>query len=105
MTEQSQRKTADPRSMSEIESDISASQSRIAAGVEEIVEQVQPSRVKERVTDEARSFANSEFDRAKQQFVGSDGLRWKRVAAIGGAVLGTVLFVVVLRKAAQNHGS
>ncbi|MGY4719953.1 DUF3618 domain-containing protein [Naumannella cuiyingiana] len=106
MSDPKQRKAPDPRSVSEIESDIAATEARLSADVEDLVDQVQPGRVKERAFSEAKTFATTEFNKAKQEFVDNYGLRWDRVALIGGAVVGTVVFALVLRgivKAARRN--
>lgn len=90
-------KASDPRSAEEIESDIAASRARLSADVEEFVDRVQPNRVKERVIGEAKEFASTEFDNAKAQFVEDHKPRWDRIALVGGAVVGSAVFVLVLR--------
>lgn len=85
------------RSKAQIEADVAATRARLAANVQDLVDQVHPQNLKRQAVADAKSFAQTEFDNAKSQFVGPDGPRMDRIAMIGGAIAGVVTLVLVLR--------
>ena len=96
-TDQGKDKKKDTRSAEQIRRDIAASRARVSAHVEHLVEEVNPTTVKDRAVDQAKAFAQSEFNAAKAQFTTSTGLRKDRLIAVGAAVAGVVLFIVTVR--------
>jgi predicted component of type VI protein secretion system len=88
-----------PRTRAQIEADLAASRERIAASIEELIDQVHPQRMKQRQIDSARALAIGELNNVKSQFFYPNGeLRTSRLAAIGGGVAGAVTFLIVVRK-------
>ena len=87
-----------PRTKAEIETDLAAVRSRLAANVASLVDEVHPQRVKERQIEGVRQWAESEAEGLKLQFVTAEGsLRTARIAAIAAAAAGLVGFVLVVR--------
>ncbi|NNG20282.1 DUF3618 domain-containing protein [Naumannella sp. ID2617S] len=86
------------RSRSQIEADLAAARARLSANLEHMIDQVHPTNIKRRQVQEFKSFAQGEYDNARQQFKTRTG-EWRldRIAAVGGAVVGFVVFVSVLR--------
>ncbi len=96
MTTDSQQKPE--RTRSEIEADLAAARIRLGHSVEQLIDQVHPTRIKQRQIAGLRDWASAEFDNAKSQFVDEQGrVRTERLAAIGGAVAGFVTFVLIVR--------
>lgn len=86
------------RTPAEIEADLAAVRSRLAANVASLVDEVHPQRFKERQIEGLRSWAEDEASHLKDQFVSADGgLRKARLAAIAAAAVGIVGFVLVVR--------
>lgn len=93
-----------PRTRAEIESDLSATRERLANSVVELIDLVHPNRVKERQIETAKTFAKAELENAKSQVFHPDGgLRTTRIAAVGGAVVGLVTCVLVIRGIAAGR--
>lgn len=87
-----------PRTRAEIEADLDATRERLANSVVELIDLVHPNRVKERQIETVKTFAQAELDNAKAQVFHPDGgLRTTRIAAVGGAVVGLVTFVLVVK--------
>ena len=86
------------RSKSEIEADIAAARARLSGGVEELIDQVHPKRIKERQVENVKTFAQGELNRAKAEFKDSrDGWRTDRLLLVGGSVAGIAAFLVTVR--------
>lgn len=85
------------RSKSEIEADIAAARARLSGGVEDLIDQVHPKRIKERQIENAKAFAQGEFDRAKSEFKDDSGWRTDRLVLIGGSVAGVLAFLLTIR--------
>ena len=95
MTTDSQQKPE--RTRSEIEADLAAARLRLGHSVEQLIDQVHPTRIKQRQIAGLKDWASAEFDNAKSQFVDAQGrVRTERLAAIGGAVAGFVTFVLIV---------
>lgn len=93
------------RTRAEIEADLAAARARLSTGVEELIDQVHPTRVKQRQVDGIKQLANAELENAKSQVINPDGgLRTDRIAMAAGAVAGVVAFVVIVRKLVSRKG-
>ena len=90
-------KPKDTRTADQIRRDIAAARARVSANVEQLVEEVHPTTVKDRAVGQARSFAQAEFDSAKATIKDEAGWRLDRLLALGAAVLGVVAFLVSVR--------
>lgn len=91
------------RTRSQIEADLAVNRARLSEALEGLVDQVHPARIKERAITDVKTLVTGEFNNAKSQFVGKGGaVRVDRVAMIGGAVVGAVVFIAVLRKIARR---
>lgn len=93
----SKAKVQDERSADQIRRDISATRSRLAAGVESLVEEVHPATLKREVTGRARDFAKGEYEQVKDQVKDSQGWRLDRIAIAGGALAAGIVGIIVLR--------
>lgn len=89
---------ARPRTRQQIESDLTAARSRLAANLESLIDEVHPTNVKQRQVAAIKTVATTEFNNAKSQFQTEDG-KWRkdRLALIGGAVVGAVVLLVGVR--------
>ena len=91
----SKSKAKDERTADEIRRDIAAIRARLAAGVENLVEEVHPASLKREASDRARDFVQGEFDQVKGQIKDEHGWRVQRIAAAGGALAAGVISIVL----------
>ncbi|BAK36886.1 hypothetical protein MLP_38720 [Microlunatus phosphovorus NM-1] len=86
------------RTPEQIEADLAAARLRIAHSTEEFIDQVHPSRIKQRQIDNVKQFVGNEVDAAKTLVYNAKGdLRKERLIAIAGAVVGGLVFLAVIR--------
>ncbi|MEO7588669.1 MAG: DUF3618 domain-containing protein [Arachnia sp.] len=85
------------RSITEIRADLARNRVHFAGSVGDFVDEVNPKNVAKRGVENAKSFATSEFDAVKAEFKDEGGWRTDRLVAIGGAVLGIVVFAITLK--------
>jgi len=78
----SKSKAKDERTADEIRRDIAATRARLAAGVENLVEEVHPATLKREASDRARDFVQGEFDQVKSQVKDENG--WRAADRDGG---------------------
>lgn len=90
-------KHKDTRTAEQIRRDIAAARARVSANVEQLVEEVHPTSVKDRAVGQARSFAQAEFNSAKATIKDEAGWRLDRMLAVGAAVAGVVVFLLTAR--------
>jgi|SRR5690606_5819903 len=94
------------RTRAEIEADLAAARARLGHSVEQLIDQVHPTRVKQRQVAALKDWVSAEIENAKAQFVDEDGrIRTERLAVIGGAAAGFVTFVVVVRAIVRKRKS
>ena len=91
-----------PRTKAQIEADNAAARDRLAASVEDLVDQVHPNRIKQRQVANIKQLANAELDNAKAQVIDENGLRTDRLAIAGAAVAGVITFLLIIRKIASS---
>jgi len=92
------------RDADQIQADVGATRDRIAAAVENLVDQVHPQHVKHRQVAGARHFAHVELQHLKAMvFTARGDLRTDRLAAAGGAAAGAVGLLLVLRAVVQRR--
>lgn len=103
MADKDQQK--DTRSAEQIRRDIAAARARVSAQVEQLVEEVHPTTVKDRAVDQARAFAQAEFDSAKATIKDEAGWRVDRLLAVGAAVAGVVAFLLTVRAVGNRRRS
>lgn len=77
-----------PRSTEQIEADIAATRARLAATVDELVDKAHPKNVARRQVESARA----------QVFDADGRLRTQKLIAVGGAAVGVIGFLLLLRK-------
>lgn len=95
-----------PRSQAQIEADLAATRERLAGSIEELIDQVHPKRVKQRQVAAAKAFLSAEIANAKAQVFYPNGeLRSTRLAAVGGAMAGSVTFLLVVRRMIRGSKS
>jgi len=91
-------KTQPTRTPEQIEADLAAARLRLANSAEEFVDQVHPTRIKQREIDSVKQFVGNEIDAAKALVFNARGdLRTDRVLVIAGAVVGGLVFLTVVR--------
>ena len=93
----SKSKAKDERTADEIRRDIAATRACLAAGVENLVEEVHPATLKREASDRARDFVQCEFDQVKSQVKDENGWRVQRIAMAAGALAAGVVSIIVLR--------
>lgn len=91
------------RPVAEIRADLARNRDRVAASLGDFVDEVHPKNVAKRGVESAKSFVAEEFESAKSQVKDENGWRMDRVLAIGGAVLGVVVFVVTINTIANRR--
>ena len=90
--------TQPTRTPEQIEADLAAARLRIAHSTEEFIDQVHPSRIKQRQVDNVKQFVGNEVDAAKALVYNARGeLRTERLLAVAGAVLGGLVFIAIVR--------
>ena len=92
-----------PRTVDEIRADLASNRARMSASFGEFVEEVKPKNVAKRGVEQAKGFVNEEFQAAKAQIKDDSGWRTDRILAIGGAIVGVVVFAVTLRSIANRR--
>jgi hypothetical protein len=86
------------RSKKQIEADLDSARSRLTQGVEGLIDQVHPKRIKQRQVSNAKRFAAAELESAKSLVFNARGdLRTSRLLTVGGAIGGFVAFLLLLR--------
>ncbi|MFC7620462.1 DUF3618 domain-containing protein [Microlunatus sp. GCM10028923] len=94
------------RTRDQIEADLAAARARLGHSVEQLIDQVHPTRIKQRQIAGLKDWVTAEVENAKAQFVNEDGkVRTERLAVIGGAVAGFVTFVVIVRAIVRKRKS
>lgn len=89
--------TDNQRTIDDIRADMAANRVKIGVSSADLRETLNPKNIAKAGLDEAKQFAKAEYESAKAQFVGPDGgADIKRIAIIGGAVLGAVVFFATL---------
>lgn len=85
-------------SRSQIEANLAATRARLSGNLEDLINQVHPTKVKQRQVDGMKTMFRGEIDNATSQFRTSTG-EWRldRIAMIGGSVVGAVVLLAVLR--------
>lgn len=94
------------RTRAEIEADLAAARARLGHSVELLIDQVHPTRIKQRQIAGLKDWLSAEVENAKSQFVDAEGrVRTDRLAVIGGAAAGLVTFVVIVRSIVRKRKS
>lgn len=88
----------DDRTTAQIEADLSATRSRLAASVSALIDQVHPNRIKQRQIAQFKVLGGNARENAKSLLFNARGdLRTERLGAVAGALAGLVSFVVIIR--------
>ena len=98
-------KPTDTRSPGQIKVDLAAARTRLASNIAGLIEEVHPAEVKARTIDDAKSFARTEADYAKGLVKNQNGWRTDRLVMAGGALVGAVTVVLVLRAIVRKSRS
>jgi hypothetical protein len=94
------------RNESQIEADLGATRDRLSESVVELIDQVHPNRIKQRLVGGAKQLANAELEDAKSKLFNARGdLRKERLVAIGGAVAGVLTFVLIIGSLVRRRRS
>lgn len=91
------------RPVADIRADLARNRARLADALGDVVEETHPKNIAKRGINQAKGFVSDEFQAAKSQFVDDEGIRLNRVLAIGGAVLGAVVFFVTINTIANKR--
>ena len=92
------------RDSDQIQADVGATRDRLVSAVEALVDRVHPQRIKQREVAGARHFAHEELENLKSVvFTASGDLRKDRLAAVGGALAGTLSLLLVLRAVVRRR--
>lgn len=84
------------RPVAEIRADLARNRAKVANSLGDFVEEVHPKNIAKRTVNEAKGFVADEFNAAKSHVKDENGWRTDRLLAIGGAVLGVVVFAVTV---------
>ena len=94
------------RSVDEIRADLAAARAKLAQATSDAVESVKPQNIARAGVEQAKQFAKAEFESVASQVRDEEGgWRTDRLIAIGGAVLGLVVFVVTINTIANRRTS
>lgn len=94
------------RTVDEIRADLAAARAKLAQATSDAVEAVKPQNIARAGVDQAKQFAKAEFDAVASQVRDEEGgWRTDRLIAIGGAVLGLVVFAVTINAIANRRTS
>ena len=85
------------RTAAQIENDLVNAKRRLQENLDAMVTEAHPQAVVHHVKEEARAFAETQFEQAKEQIKDEYGWRVDRFVVVGGAVLGVVTFLLVVR--------
>lgn len=90
--------TEQPKTTPEdIERELAAARARLADNVASLFSEVHPKAVVHRQVEEAKTFAKEQAHTFTSQFKDDSGWRVNRLVAVGGAVVGVVVFGLVIR--------
>ncbi|HOA27330.1 MAG TPA: hypothetical protein PKY27_03500 [Arachnia sp.] len=92
------------RTVEQIRADLAANRAKLVDVTTETVEALKPQNIARESVSQAKQFARTEFDNATSQFRDETG-GWRRdkLLLIGGAVLGAVVFAVVLSRVSNQR--
>lgn len=94
------------RSVEEIRADLAATRAKMAQAASDAVESIKPKNIARAGVDEVKQFAKTEFEAVAAQVRDEEGgWRTDRLLAIGGAVLGLVVFAVTINAIAKRRTS
>ncbi|MHA6511263.1 DUF3618 domain-containing protein [Tessaracoccus sp. Z1128] len=94
------------RSVDEIRADVAAARAKLAQATSDAVESVKPQNIARAGVEQVKGFAKAEFDAAASQVRDEEGgWRTDRLMAIGGALLGLVVFAVTINTIAKRRTS
>ena len=92
------------RDADQIQADLGATRDRLAAAVQNLVDQVHPQHIKVRQVAGAKHLAHTELENLKSYvFTARGDLRTDRIATAGGVVAGAVGLLLVLRAVVRRH--
>ncbi|WP_158676411.1 DUF3618 domain-containing protein [Tessaracoccus sp. OH4464_COT-324] len=95
---------AKERTVEDIRAEMAQTRRQLQNSFAELRESLEPKKLMRKSVDEVKSFAKAEYASAKAQLVDErGGVRAKRVLAIAGAVVGTVVFYVAVSRLAGTR--
>ena len=98
MSTQANEPSLSGRTKSQIEADLGATRERLAASVSGLIDEVHPTRIKQRTVDRLRAAIQARLDDARAYVVNSRGdLRTDHVITLASVAAGTLTVVLVLR--------
>lgn len=104
--EENRMSTGSQRSVEEIRADLAASRAKLAQAASDAVEAAKPRNIARAGVQEVKQFAKTEFDSVKAQMRNEEGgWRTDRLLAIGGAVVGLVVFAITVNSIANHRTS
>jgi hypothetical protein len=94
------------RTAAQIEADLEATRQRLTSSVETLIDQVHPNRIKQRGIARLQALRVEYTEKAKSQVFNARGdLRTNRLAAVGGALVGFIAFLAIIRKIRSGRNS
>lgn len=98
MSSQANEPSLSGRTKSQIEADLGASRERLAASVAGLIDEVHPTRIKQRTVGRVRAEVQARLDDVRAYFFNSRGdLRTDHVLSVSGVAAGTLTAVLALR--------
>lgn len=87
----------------QLRADLAANRARLVGATNEATEALKPQNLAKESVSQVKQFAKAEFDTATSSFRDADGdWNYQRLALIGGAVIGALVFFTTLNSVA-NH--
>lgn len=98
MSSQANEPSLSGRTKSQIEADLGASRDRLATSVAGLIDEVHPTRIKQRTVGRVRAEIQTRLDDVRAYFFNSRGdLRTDHVLSFGSVAAGTLTAVLVVR--------
>ena len=90
----------------QLRADLAANRARLVGATNDVAEAIKPQNIAKESVAQVKQFAKAEFESVASQVRDDEGgWRTDRLIAIGGAVLGIVVFVVTINTIANRRTS
>lgn len=90
--------------VAQLRADLAANRARLVGATTEATEAIKPQNIARESAAQVKQFAKAEFDTATAPLRDEDGLwRYDKLLAVGGAVLGVVVFFTTLNSVAKRR--
>ena len=98
--------SSDSRTPEQIEADLTAVRNRLTNSIEGLIDQVHPTKIKQRTVRGVKTLVSDEFAAAKAQVIDEQGRpRTTRLLIGGGALAGLVTLVLVISRISARRAA